>query len=210
MSITLFIVVITGAISWYAWRSPEVLRKLVLSPVAISRNKEYFRFISSGFIHQDFMHLGFNLYVLYMFGGFLEQLFSIYFPGISNLLFVVMYVLAIVVSDIPSYYKNRNNEYYASLGASGAVSAVIFAVILFEPLLPLRFMFFPFFDIPGVVLGIGYLAYEYYQGKKSTDNINHDAHFYGALFGMIFVLVMRPATLTEFFVKILDGINGLL
>ena len=112
MSITLFIVVITGAISWYAWRSPEVLRKLVLSPVAISRNKEYFRFISSGFIHQDFMHLGFNLYVLYMFGGFLEQLFSIYFPGISNLLFVVMYVLAIVVSDIPSYYKNRNNEYY--------------------------------------------------------------------------------------------------
>jgi membrane associated rhomboid family serine protease len=137
---------------------------------------------------------------LYFFGVAVEQVFAAVFGQNGTTYFIAMYVLAIIISDVPSFIKHRNNPRYNSLGASGGVAAIIFAFILFLPLE--NIYIFLAIPLPGFILGTGYIIYSWYQGKKSNDNINHDAHLYGALFGLLFCTILYPHAITNFFYQI--------
>lgn len=190
---------ISIGVSFYAWKNPAVLAGFMMNPYRIRHDKQYYRFITSGFIHNDHVHLLFNMISLYFFGRATEQIFAGAFGAQSDLYFIGLYLIALVVSDLPTYFKHWNNVYYNSLGASGAVSAVIFAFILFEPLETIHIYFIP---IKGFILGILFVIFSYYQGKRSSDNINHDAHLYGGLFGLLFCIVLYPESVPSFFEKI--------
>jgi membrane associated rhomboid family serine protease len=123
------------------------------------------------------------------------------FADWGGVYYIALYVLALVVSDLPSYFKNRNNPRYNSLGASGAVAAVIFASVVFQPVQYI--CIFIAICLPGFILGTAYIIYSYYQGKKANDNINHDAHLFGAAFGFIFCVVMYPPSINSFFEQIM-------
>ncbi|MGC3944935.1 MAG: rhomboid family intramembrane serine protease [Chryseolinea sp.] len=200
MSISLVIVGFTVLISLYAFRNPAVLQKLILNPYVAIRRKEYYRFLSSGFVHKDHMHLIFNMLSMYFFGGVVEQQFNFIFGSRGDLYFILLYVLGIIVSDIPSFMKHKDNPGYNSLGASGGVASVIFAFILLRPLDKICLYFALCFE--GFILGALYLVFSYYQGRKANDNINHDAHLFGALFGLVFISVLHPQAIPEFFEQV--------
>ncbi len=196
ITITLIIIIITTGISLYTMQKPSVLNGLMMNPYLITNRGQYYRLITSGFIHRDHMHLIFNMFSFYFFGTQLEYIFSEIFGSLGSVHFIALYILGIVVSDIPTLLKNRKNEHYNSLGASGAVSAVVFACILFLPLRDI--CLYGVLCFPGVVLGFVYLAYSFYSSKKSKDGINHDAHLYGALFGVAYCLIFYPDSLRIF------------
>lgn len=196
LTITIVIIIITTGVSLYTMQKPRLLNSLMMNPQAITSRGQYYRLITSGFIHRDHMHLILNMFSFYFFGRQLEYIFKEIFGSLGSVHFLVIYLLGIVVSDIPTVIKHRNNEHYNSLGASGAVSAVVFACILFLPLQ--KICLYGVFCFPGIVLGLAYLGYSFYSSKKSKDGINHDAHLYGALFGMIYCLVVYPYSLTLF------------
>ncbi len=181
MSITIILIIITVACSFYAWNNESVYSGWMLNPYMISSKKQYYRFVTSGFIHADYMHLFFNMLSLYFFGDLLAAKMGI-------VEFVLLYLSAIIVSDLPTYLKNKNSQKYNSLGASGGVSAVIFGCILYQPVGMDICIFFAL-CVPAFIYGILFLIYSYYMGKRSGDRINHDAHLYGALFGVVFVLL---------------------
>jgi membrane associated rhomboid family serine protease len=199
-NITYLLMAISIGASFLAWNRPELFGKLMMNPYYISKRREYFRFITSGFIHKDHMHLLFNMISFYFFGRAVEMIFKIIFPGLGGLYFILFYLVAIVVSDIPTFIKHRNNISYNSLGASGAVSAVIFAFIIFQPLADICLFFA--LCLPGFILGTMYIIFSYYQGRKANDNINHDAHLYGALFGLVFCAVFYPQSIPRFFEQV--------
>jgi len=196
ITITLAIIIITTGISLYTMQKPRVLNSLMMNPYLITTQGQYYRLISSGFIHRDHMHLILNMFTFYFFGTQLEYIFQEIFGSLGNVHFLALYLLGIIVSDIPTVFKHRNNKHYNSLGASGAVSAVVFACILFLPLRDI--CLYGVLCFPGVVLGGVYLAYSFYSSKKSKDGINHDAHLYGALFGIAYCLVFYPDSLRIF------------
>lgn len=200
MYITYIIMGLTVAISFAAWNQERIMRSFILNPYAASHKNEYHRFITSGFIHQDHMHLLFNMFSLYFFGIAVERVFGYIFGAQGSLYFILLYVLAIVASDIPTFLKHKNNPRYNSLGASGGVSAVIFAFIIFQPLQDICIYFA--LCLPGFILGTLYIIFSWYQGRKANDNINHDAHLYGALFGLIFCIVLYPSSIPRFFEQI--------
>ena len=175
------------------------MSRLIMNPYSVHKKNEWYRFITSGFIHQDQMHLLFNMISLYCFGTGVEVEFFRVFGPSGKIYFIALYVLALVVSDIPTFVKHREHLRYNSLGASGAVSAVIFAFIIF---LPLRNIFFFGLPVPGFILGMLYIIYSWYQGRKSGDNINHDAHLYGAIFGILFCAITVPESIAGFFEQI--------
>jgi membrane associated rhomboid family serine protease len=200
MYITYLLIGVTVAVSLYAFKERSVLAKLIMNPYQISKNKQYYRFASSGFIHNDHMHLIFNMFSLYFFGRAVEMIFGIIFGELAVVYFIGLYLLGIIVSDIPTFLKNKNNPRYNSLGASGGVAAVIFAFILFSPLDKICIYFA--LCIPGFILGTLYVVFSWYQGRKSNDNINHDAHLYGALFGLIYCIIVYPRSLSIFWDEI--------
>lgn len=193
MSITVIIIIITVIISISAFSNPKVMNDLIFYPPAVSNNNQYYRFITCGFIHADYGHLFFNMLAMYFFGRFVEDAFQYIFPGIGKLLYLLMYALALIASLLPTYFKNKDNQYYRSLGASGAVSAVIFAGILLDPLNKIYLMFIPI-GIPGFVFGPIYLLISAWLDKRGSDNINHSAHIWGALFGIAFLIVAGQIT----------------
>ncbi|MFA7473642.1 MAG: rhomboid family intramembrane serine protease [Spirosomataceae bacterium] len=197
MSITLYIIIITIGISWYAFNNYSLLDKLLLNPVKIRRNKEYYRFVTSGFVHADFGHLLFNMLSLWFIGEGIERLFGYLFGNLGWIYFIALYLLGIVVSDMPSFWKNRDNSGYNSLGASGGVAAVLFAAILYAPLMDI-YLYFAI-RMPGFVFGLLFLGYSIWQSKRGGSYINHDAHMYGALFGMLFMAVVHPDSVPNFF-----------
>jgi membrane associated rhomboid family serine protease len=197
MSLTLIFVIITVIASLYAWNNNNVLQSWMLNPYSVKRRNEYYRFITSGLIHNDYMHLFFNMFALYSFGNIVEEHFSYQFPGYGPILFAALYILGIIVSDIPTYLKHQNQPHYNSLGASGGVSSIVFAFILLYPMMPLSLMFIPI-PLPGFVFGGLYMFYSYYQAKRGGDNINHDAHIYGALFGIVFTVIIIPTAIANF------------
>ena len=199
LNTTTWILIVTISASFYAWHRQDIYKKWLLNPYQIKHYKQYWRFITSGFVHINYMHLFFNMFALYFFG----QNVAYYFGIKGNQLLVILYLLGIVISDIPSYLKYKDVPNYNSLGASGGVAAVLFSSIMFEPLNPIYIMFIPF-GIPGFVLGVLYLVYSYYQGKRMADNINHDAHLYGALFGLVFTVSLRPGVVISFIQQIRD------
>lgn len=196
MSITIILIGITVAISFYAWSKQELLRRWILNPYMVSTQRQYYRFITSGFIHKDHSHLLWNMFSFYFFGPAVESYFEYLFGGAGAYYFVFLYLTAIVISDVPSYLKYKNNPGYNALGASGGIGAVIFVFILLQPLQSICIYFA--LCMPGFLFGAGYMIYTYYQGRKSNDNINHDAHLYGASYGLLFCIAFHPASLPAF------------
>lgn len=189
MSITILLIIITVAVSLIAFGSRKLMDDLIYYPAVINSKKQYYRFITYGFIHADLMHLIFNMYAFYLFGQYMEKAFMELFGETQGLIFyVLMYVLALIACVIPDYAKYRNNYQYRSLGASGAVSAVVFAFIILNPMQGIGLIFLPFL-IPGFLFGFLYLVISYFLSKKGGSVINHNAHIWGAVFGMLFLVV---------------------
>ncbi len=201
LSITTILIILTAAISIYGFSNPSFLERCLFIPYRIKRHGEWDRFISSGFIHKDYMHLLFNMFTFYFFGGVVERLFVFKF-GLTagGILFIAFYLLAIIIADIPTYFKNQNRSYYRALGASGGTAATVFASIIILPLSDI--CLFGLLCLPGFILGTLFLLYSYFKGKNQDDSINHDAHLYGALFGIIFILVISPESATTFIEQI--------
>ncbi len=195
MSPTIILVILNIGASLYAWNNQDIYRKWMMTPYLVNRENQYYRFISSGFIHGDWMHLIFNMIALYSFGVNLEYYLAAYTGANYQLYYYGLYLLALIISEIPTYLKHKNNPGYNSLGASGAVSAIIFARIIFDPMSEIYFM-------PGFIAGALYLLYSYTVGKKGVGGINHDAHFYGALVGILFIVIIHPASVPSFFEQI--------
>lgn len=182
--ITIILVVLTGIASYQAFNNPDLKAKLLFHPATIQNRGEWYRFISSGFIHADWGHLFINMFVLYQFGQIAEKLFDFIFGNLGNLVYIFFYISAIVAASLPSYFRHRENYGYAALGASGATSALVFAYILFAP-----WEWFIFPPVPAIVFGVLYLIYSSYMDKRGGDNIGHNAHFWGAIYGVAFILL---------------------
>ena len=178
---------------------------LPLSVQMISKRKEWWRFFSHGLIHADWMHLIFNMYALYIFGRGVEAMYSNdeIFGAKGPLFFILLYVGGLLMSSLFSYEKNKENIYYNSLGASGAVSAVIFAYIILAPTSKLGFMFIPV-PIPAYLFGLIMLGIEHYLSKRGNTGIAHDAHFWGAVYGAVLTIVLKP----ELFMDFINQIRG--
>jgi membrane associated rhomboid family serine protease len=205
LSITIIIIAVTVLVSVFAWRNENLMESWVHHPQSVARNNEWWRLLTSGFLHADFMHLFFNMFSLYIFGGAVENAFiQIYgFPAGAGL-YVLLYLVAIIVSDLPTYFKHRNDSRYYSLGASGGVAAIIFASIYFNPLTELIIFPIPI-PIKGYIFGGLYLMYSYYLSKKGNDGINHSAHFYGAAFGFALSVLLVPGQMPNFIQLIIGG-----
>jgi membrane associated rhomboid family serine protease len=182
MAILFPIIVITAAISIYAMNRPEVLNKLMLSPYKVIHNNEYYRIITHGFIHSGGMHLAINLFVLWEFGRVVEKEFGASFP--------FLYFGAIIVAAIPAITKHKNNRNYNSLGASGAVSAILMAFIVAHPTHTLLLFFV--IPIPAILAGLLFFIFERSMQKRGGTGIAHDAHLYGAGFGLVYALIINP------------------
>jgi len=195
---THIIIGITVLVSLMAWSQPNLMASWIFSPYHINQRKQWHRFVTSGFLHADYLHLIFNMVSLHFLGAYAEEgFFSKYGIDFYRYFFVLFYLSAIVVADIPVYFKQRNNPGYRALGASGAVSAVVFMAILMQP--DMKLIIFPIpVSIPGIVYAILYVLYSAYMSKNARDNIGHDAHLYGSLYGLVFVGVMMPERFTDF------------
>lgn len=200
MSITIVIIVITVLISFWALNDPSLLDNLMLNPYKIVNKGQYYRLITSGFIHADFGHLFFNMLSFYFFSRPIELIFVELFGPNGELYLVGFYLAGIIISDIPTLLKHRNDPGYNSLGASGGVSSVIFASILFFPLN--KIYLYGIIGFPGFIFGALYLGYSFYESRQGRGYINHDAHLYGALFGILFMIVAYPPVLPQFFEQI--------
>ncbi len=192
MIATLAIIVVTCAVSFLAFKNAKLIDDLILWPPAIKRGGQYHRLLTYGFIHADGMHLLFNMVTLYFFGRLIEQFVSGYIGTIG---FVAFYLSAIVVSILPTYLKNVNNPNYRSLGASGAVSAVLFAFVLLQPWATIIIFVIP---CPAIIYAVLYVAYSIYMDRRGSDNINHSAHLWGAAYGVLFLAAMEPRAIGAF------------
>jgi len=201
MFITYLLIGFTVAFSLWAFNNQEIIVKCKHWPYAEYRDKEYYRWLTAGFLHGDNMHLIFNMLTLYFFGGMVEQWFIILFPGVGQLVYLFFYLIAIVAASLATYYRYRDSPGFASIGASGAVSAVLFASILINPTNSLYLMFIPI-PIPGIVFGIFYVWYSSRAAQRGGDGIDHLAHLYGALFGLLFLIVLKPVLVVNFFAQL--------
>jgi membrane associated rhomboid family serine protease len=189
MNITAIIVVITCVVSFVAFSNQKIIDTLIFNPPAISERNEWYRFFSCGLIHADIMHLAFNMFSFYVFGKIVEEKFTNIFGEKGSLLYGLMYIAALGVCLVPTYMQHKENYNYRSLGASGAVSAVIFAGIFLYPTLGISLMFIPI-SIPGFIFGPIYLFITAYLSRRGKSYINHSAHLWGALFGIAFLIVI--------------------
>jgi len=201
MSITLILVILISGISYYALNNYSFMDKMIMNPYKVSKRNEYYRFVTSGFVHADFGHLIFNMLSLWFVGEAIEQVFAGLFGPSGTFYYLFLFIVGIIVADIPTYLKHRNNSGYNSLGASGGVSAVLFAAFLFAPLM--RICLYFFICMPGFIFAILFLGYSFYQGKRGGGYVNHSAHLYGAIFGMVFMAVVYPSSVPNFFAQIM-------
>jgi membrane associated rhomboid family serine protease len=190
---TIIIIAVTCLVSYLAWQNRQLMERLIFWSPAIKEGQVE-RFVTHGFIHADGMHLLFNMFTFYFFGSFLEPFYRQYFGGAG---FVIFYLAAIVVAMLPSYFKHKDDRNYMSLGASGAVSAVLFAYILFAPW-ELLYLFGAI-PVPAILFAVAYVWYSIKAHNKANDNINHMAHLYGGLFGVVITLVLEPRLISYFF-----------
>ncbi|AAM36321.1 conserved hypothetical protein [Xanthomonas citri pv. citri str. 306] len=185
--ITLILIAITGIVSWMAFNNRKLSDRLILWPPAVDKHKQYDRLVTYGFIHADLGHLIFNMITLFFFGRVIENVMA-QLTG-SVLTYPLFYLAALVVSILPSYLKNQKNPNYLSLGASGAVSAVLFAFILLQPWTIILVLFIP---APAILYAVFYVGYSLWMDRRGGDRINHSAHLAGAAFGVMFMLIMEP------------------
>lgn len=207
--LTILLIAVIGIVSYLAFNNRELMGKLIYSPYRIHQTQEWYRFLSSGFIHADWMHLLFNLYVFSQFSGIIEQTFNYMFGQLlGGLALLGLFLFGVVFSHVTGYFKYKEASWYQSLGASGGVSSVLFAFIFLYPTQSLRLFFIPI-DIPAFIIGAGYLWYSNYLATRgSNDNVNHEAHYYGALWGVLFVIILKPETFFSFIHQVLEWTNS--
>jgi membrane associated rhomboid family serine protease len=197
VNINIVIIAITAVVSFLAFSNGPLLERLILWPPAISRQNQYYRLVSYGLVHASPAHLLFNMITLYFFGQLMERVYEILIgPGG----FALFYVGALIVSILPSYFANRDNPNYRSLGASGAVSAVLFAFILLQPWATIYVFFLP---VPAIVFAALYIVYSIYMDRSAKGNVNHSAHLWGAAYGVALTLVLKPALFSLFLASLL-------
>lgn len=201
MTFTYLILGFTTVFSIVAFNNPDLFYKCKHWPYQEARNGEYYRWLTSGFLHGDYMHLLFNMITLYFFGGAVEEWFEVLFPELGRVLYLFFYLIAIVAASLATFYKFRDTPSFASIGASGAVSAILFAGILIMPTMGIYIMFIPI-PIPGFIYGIFYLWYSSREAQRGGDGIDHTAHFYGAVFGFLFPLVLKPVLIISFLAQL--------
>ena len=193
---TYLLIAATALVSWLAFGNRKLADRLILWPPAIDKRKQYDRLLTYGFIHADFWHLFFNMFTLYFFGREIEVLMT---RLVGPWVFPLFYLSALVVSILPTYLKNQHNPNYLSLGASGAVSAVLFAFIIVAPWATIGVFFIP---MPAIVFAVLYVAYSIWMDRRGGDRINHSAHLAGAAYGVMFMLIMRPEVLGHFLTEL--------
>ena len=197
MSLTLVIILVTVLISYQAFSNQDMSRKLLHSPYLESKNKQYYRMLTAGFVHGGWGHLLINMFVLYFFGQNVEYTFDLVFgPTMGKINFILLYLLSIVAANIATYFKHKQSPHFASLGASGAVSAVVFASILFAPWDCLYI--YGIIPIQGIIGGLLYLGWSSWASKNRRDHVDHDAHLWGAIFGVVFTIALNPRIFTVF------------
>ncbi len=189
------IFIFTVITSIYAFSDHSVYGKFMLHPYTVSKGKKLYTYITSGLIHADWMHLFFNMFTFVFFAFPLEMM-------MGHWQFGLMYFLALILSDIPTVIKHKDHFWYNSLGASGAISAVLFSYILFKPFTIIGVMFIP---MPALLFAVLYLAYSWYMSKNGKDNIGHDAHFFGALTGLVFTIIFVPGIIQNFLAALSGG-----
>jgi len=189
MSITIIIVITTAIVSFIAFSNQKMMDDLIFDPVAITNRNQWYRFFSCGLIHADIAHLAFNMISLYTFGTYVvEPNFNYIFGSSGPWLYLALYVISQFLCLLPTYFKNKDNYSYRSLGASGAVSAIVFAGIFLSPLQKMGLIFIPI-GVPGFIFGFIYLAITAYLDRKGGGSLNHSAHFYGALSGIVLLII---------------------
>lgn len=198
---TIAIIIITSLISVAAFYRADIFDKLKFNPYLTSEKKQLWRLISYGFVHADWIHLGVNMFVLFSFGRLVSAYFELVFPGKAMFYFLILYFGGLLISAAPAYGRHKENPYYNSVGASGAVSAIVFSSIVFDPMNRIYLMFIPI-GIPAIIFGVLYLVYSAYMDKKAKDNIGHDAHFWGGIYGFALTIILQPKLFSHFLFEI--------
>jgi membrane associated rhomboid family serine protease len=199
--------------SFYCFNNREAMNKYLFHPYSIYHDKQHYRFLTHAFIHGDMMHLLFNCLALYSFGPVLEDGFfgnpDAFDPRLGKLYYILLFTGGIYAASFTEYLRNKNNPDYSSLGASGAISSILFCFIMISPLSRISLFFFPMQGwIAGVLLlGISYFLIRRKKTTAYTDNISHESHFWGALFGVVFVFVLKPSLMKNFVAQIMNSFN---
>ncbi len=201
MMLTYLIIGITVLVSVLAFSSADLMNRLQFNAALVVHKKQYHRLITHAFVHAGWSHLLVNMFVLYFFGKPVELYFNYYFGSKATVYFLLLYFGGILISNAWALVKNRNDYYYNAVGASGAVSAVLFSFVFFDPWEKLYF--FGILPIPGILFAIGYLIYSYFMNRRKVDNVAHDAHFLGSVFGFVFPVLLNPALFERFIDKLM-------
>lgn len=200
--VTLAIVFGTAIFSIMGFNNRELFEKYLFNAYAIKTYKQQYRFLSHAFLHVDWTHLLLNLYVLHSFGRILENnLFPQLFEKKATLYYILLFTGSVYASSMADYFRYKNNPTYSAVGASGAVSAIVFSTILILPDMGLGFFFLPI-HLPAWLFGLLYLAYSWYMNRRNIDNVGHGAHFWGAIFGFVFTGILKPELFLNFFRQI--------
>jgi membrane associated rhomboid family serine protease len=204
---TIIIIAITAIVSIICFSNYNLREKLQLNPYKVYHNKEYWRLLTHAFVHADWLHLIVNMFVLFSFGQGIENYFQTLRSAdiISQhpyVYYVIMYFSAIVIASLTTIKKYKDNFAYNAVGASGAVATVLFACIFFDPWQKL--LFWAIIPVPGIIFGALYLWYSHYMSRRSNDNINHDAHFLGALYGFTFPVLLDPRLFYVFIKQLIE------
>lgn len=197
MEVTYGIMLFTVAASIVGFTNQELFDGLKFNAFDVQHGKQWYRFFSYGFLHANWVHLVINMFVFFSFGKLVERFYHIYFHEKYILYFILLYMGGLLLSIIPAFGKHKNDVFYNAVGASGAVASTIFVTILIYPKALISFFFIPI-GIPAWIFGILYLGYEFYMSKRANDNIGHDAHFWGALYGIIFTIALKPMLAARF------------
>jgi membrane associated rhomboid family serine protease len=196
-TITLMLILVISLVSAMSFSQKETMALLQFNPYKVYHRKQVYRLLTNAFVHANWEHLIVNMIVLFSFGSAVEHYFQDNFGSIGTTYYLVLFFGSVIFSNLWSFYKQKDNPYYNAVGASGAVSAVLFTAIFFDPWN--NIYFFGVLPIPGIIFGGLYLYYSYYMSTKKMDNIGHDAHFLGAIFGFFLPILLRPSLILGFF-----------
>ena len=204
-SLTLPIIVVTCIFSIIAFSRADLMARYQFNAYMIYHRKQWYRFITHAFLHADWMHLIVNMLVLYSFGVFVESNLHYYFGSISPLIYLLLYFGAIIISSISTFRQHKEDHWYNAVGASGAVSAVMFSSVVFGPFM--KILLYGIIPLPALLWAALYVAYSMYAGRRASDNINHDAHLWGGLFGMLLTLLLNKSIAMSFIEQITSVIK---
>lgn len=204
LSLTFILIGITVITSLIGFQNVEFRSKWIHNAYAAYHRKEYYRLLTSGFIHADFFHLLFNMWALYLFGGVVEQYFAYLFGGKAIIYFLGLYILGIVISSLPDFFQKKDSVYFNSLGASGGVSSIVFCAIILNPLMELVIFPIPI-PMPAYIFAVLYTGYSIFMQKRQMDNVNHLAHLWGAVWGVLFIAIAQPSSILSFFNEITNS-----